>query len=245
MRCKSGNINSIGSIKNVTISTSTERLLYWGVEWSPREFMITYVNSSRGSHNITYNSQYALMHYQDNDIWSFKPDLIFTENPIHNSGAGEAPSSTYHTTYWGNITNDFFFNEDNPISLVSRAAANGIDPDNLEWVIFNTSVCWNFGTINNDGELKIALNADGFAMSSFDEQMYSNYALLGKDNALVINAIKYWIDSAIALYGNLKAATIGSGKVGNTLSDEGSHWNDRGSALMARCVCPVMDFYNN
>ena len=245
MRCKSGSINSIGSIKNVTISSSSDRFMYWGVEWSPREFMITYINAARGSHNITYNSVYSLSHYQDNDIWSFKPDLIFTENPIHNSGAGEAPSATYHTSYWGNITYDFFFNSDNPISLISRATANGMNVSDIEWVIFNTSVSWNFGTINDEGQLKIALNADGFAMSSMDEQMYSNLALVAEDKALVINAIKYWVDSAIKIYGNLKAATVGSGKTGNTLTDEGSHWNDKGCKLMARCICPVLDFYNN
>lgn len=244
MRCKSGSIDSIGTTKTVTISSASGHFMYWGVEWSPREFMITYNNSARGSHNISYASEFALQHYQDNDIWSFKPDLIFSENPVHNSGGGGAPAN-YKTCYFDNVSYDFFFNPDNPISLVSRADANGIDPDDLEWVIFNTSMCWNFGGITDDGHLKVVLNLDGFAITGMDAQMLSNLALAATNKGIIINAVKYWVDSCFKLFGDLKTATVGSGKTGNTLTDEGSHWNDKGSRLFTRCIEGVFDFFEN
>lgn len=34
------------------------------------------------------------------------------------------------------------------------------------------------------------------------------------------------------------------GKDGATFTNEGSHWNDTGCAVMARCIGGVFDFYN-
>lgn len=231
--------------KTITISSSSGRFMYWGVEWSVREFMITYVNSARGSHNMTVDSANALQKHQDNELWSFKPDLVFTENPIHNSGgSGQAGFTAFYSSYWRNITYDFFFNTDNPVSLLSRAIANGISQTDLEWIIFNTSISWNFNAIDNDGQLKIQQDKNGRMITALDAQMMSQDYITESGKAVSINACKYWVDAAIALFGDLKTATLGSGKDGNTFTNEGSHWNDTGCKIIARCVGGVFDFYN-
>ena len=244
MRCKSGTIDSRASTKNVTISASSGRLLYWGVEWSPREFMLTYINAARGSHNMTFDSSLSLSHFQDNEVWSFNPDLIFTENPIHNSGgSGDGGMSAYRTTYWGYATDDFFFKADNPISFVARATALGIT--GFEWVIFTSSLSWNFNGINEDGTLKIFQDKSGKMISALDAQeMCFQWVEDNETDVISINACKYWCDAGRKLFGDLKSATVGSGKNGTTFTNEGSHWNDTGCAVMDRCIGGVFDFYN-
>jgi hypothetical protein len=241
MRCKSATIDSRTTVKNVTISASTGRLLYWGVEWSPREHMITFVNASRGSHNVTIDSSTALYKFQDNEIWSFKPDLIFTENPIHNSGAGGKPSTTYFTEWWANLTNNFFFNTQNPVSMRSRAVANGVTEP--EWIVFNSTLAWNFGAIADDGSLIVAPNKDNKMITAMDAQMMAHQWIKENEpNVISINAIRYWVHAGQKVFGDLKSATVGSGKGGNTFTNEGSHWNDTGSKVMAKCILPIFDF---
>ena len=243
MRCKSGAIDSRGIEKEVTISkSSTGRFMYWGVEWSVREFMITMINASRGSHNITLvgaNSSNSLSHYQDNEVWGFEPDLILTENPIHNSGAASAPNTNYPTNYWGEATNDFFF-DDNPVSMKSRATAHGLNP---EWLIFTSSIAWNFGGINDDGTLKIGTDKDGEAYTALESfSMAHQYLIDNHPNVLAINSVNYWVKSGFDVHGDLRAATEGSGKAGLTFTNEGSHWNDTGSKIIAKSIVPYLNF---
>jgi len=241
MRCKSATIDTRTTTKSVTISTVSGRLLYWGVEWSPREFMTTLINAARGGHSMTISSDLCLQHYQENELWSFKPDLIFTENPIHNSGGGGGNFASYVAGYWGSITNNFFFNSASVISLETRATANGIS--GLEWVIYNSTITWNFNGIDADGNLIISEDQSGRMITALDAQMATHEWLKeNKPNVISINAVKYWVNSANKIYGDLKTATLGSGKYGDTLTNEGSHWNDRGSRLMAKCILPVFDF---
>ena len=122
-------VNRTGE-KNITISHTSGRLLYWGVEWSPREFMITYINAARGSHSSAIStSNTALNHYQDNEIWGFKPDLFITEDPIHNAGGAGKPNAIAHKTYYSTITENFFF-ADNKISMRARCLdLNLIEPE--------------------------------------------------------------------------------------------------------------------
>jgi hypothetical protein len=241
MRCKSSTIDSRNSEKTVLISRSTGRLMYWGVEWSPREFMITYINAARGSHSSIINSNLSLCHFMDNEVFSFKPDLMLTEDPIHNSGGGGTPSPLLNTWYYGNTTEQFFF-ADNGVSIKARAQALGLNVP--LFCIFNTTITWNFGAINDDGTLKVASTADGRMWTALDAQM-SCYSLVKnmQTEIVYINAIKHWKDACIACYGNMRAATIGSGKDGKTFTNEGSHWNDTGCRVMARVVLPILESF--
>lgn len=127
---------------------------------------------------------------------------------------------------------------------MSRAIACGIDVTELEWCIFNSSISWNFGGIDDDGLLKIQPDRNGRMITALDAQMMSQDYLTDSEKCVSINACKYWVDAAIKMFGNLKAATQGSGKDGATFTNEGSHWNDTGCAVMARCIGGVFNFYN-
>jgi hypothetical protein len=234
---------SVGSTKNVTISSESGRFMYWGVEWSERPYMITYINAARGSFNseISLNTT-RLIRHQDNEIWGFKPDLIFSEDPIHNSGAGGKLSNTMLSDSYAILTDNFFM-ADNGVSMKSRCEALGLEVP--EMVLFNSTLAWNFGAFDDKGKLYIVTMKDGVAMTTLDAQMSCYQYMTDKyPNITYLNAVKNWVNAAIACYGNLHDATVGSGKDGLTFTNEGSHWNDTGSKVMARFILPVLDFIN-
>ena len=237
---------SRGAALNVSISSASGRFMYWGVEWSPRQYMITYINAARGSHNslITNNvGSHNLIHYQDNEVWSFEPDLLLTEDPIHNSGGGGLPSTSYKSYYFANVTENFFFDTTNSVSMTARCTTLLGASKVPEMVIFNSTLTYNFGAFDTDsGELFVSKLADGACWTALDAQMSCYLSVLtNHPTAVYINAVKGWVEAAVACYGNLASATEGSGKNGLTFTNEGSHWNDTGSKVMARLILPVLD----
>ena len=112
-----------------------------------------------------------------------------------------------------------------------------------EMVIFNSTLTYNFGAFDTDsGELFVSKLADGACWTALDAQMSCYLAVLtNHPTAVYINAVKGWVEAAVACYGNLASATEGSGKNGLTFTNEGSHWNDTGSKVMARLVLPILD----
>lgn len=240
MRCKSGAIDSRATTKAITISRTSGRLMYWGVEWSDREFMITYINAARGSHSSAISSSMsALNHYQDNEVWGFKPDLLLTEDAIHNAGGAGVPNSNYPRAYYGRVTENFFV-ANNGISMKARCETLGLEVP--EMVLFNTSITWNFGGIDDAGNLKLGVTNDGYMWTALDAQsgcymhMIENYP-----DIVYINAVKHFVRACYDCYGDMKTATVGSGKAGKTFTNEGLHWNDTGSRVMARVVLPILD----
>lgn len=240
MRCKSSLIDSLSSAKSVTITSASGRLLYWGVEWSPREFMITYINAARGSFGPTIDGAMCLLHYQDNEVWGFQPDLLLSEDPIHNGGGAGVPSASHIQAYFANTSEQFWF-ANNGISMKARCAALGLTEP--EWALFNTSITWNFGGITDDGLLKVGPIANGLMWSALESQSSVYMAMLeDHPDIIYINAVKNWVDACMACYESMRVATTGSGKNGATFTNEGSHWNDTGCKVMARVVLPILDF---
>lgn len=245
MRCKnSTTLDSLATAKMVTISRTGggSRFMYWGVEHSPREFMITYINAARGSHNTNAASSVGLPRYQDNEIWSFKPTLILSELGIHNDGASGAASSP--VGQWAGLTHSYVTNTDFELSMYSRAAHFGLEP---EYAFFMGSTTWNFGGINEDGTLKLGMQSasvKGAArmMSSLDKYQEA-IEFLRSNDIVAIDTSKRWVDAGNAIFGDLKSATVGSGKDGRTLTNEGSHWNDTGSKIMAKAIIPIIKTY--
>ncbi|NLX17613.1 MAG: hypothetical protein GXY45_11705 [Ramlibacter sp.] len=238
MRCRnSSGMDSRSTEKTVTIGSSSGRLMYWGVEWSPRQHMITYINAARGSHNTQATGATGLPRYQDNEIWGFKPDLLLFELPIHNDGTDNLAARA--SGYWGRLTNNFVYRADYELSLKTRGAHFGCNP---EIAMFTASIAWNFGGINDDGSLKTSIDLAGKVHTSLDRWSEAvQWVRENHPNDVIVHATQRWIDAGIAIHGDMKAATIGSGKGGYTFTNEGSHWNDTGSRIMAKCVIPVID----
>lgn len=246
MRCKSSLIDSIGTEKTVTISNGNNgRLLYWGVEWSPREFMITYINSARGSYNPDMTNDVdarELSRHQDSDIHIFKPDLYLSEDPIHNGGVSDVRNyDQKYSTQFATITDNFFF-ADNHVSLLSRGRDYWNDNNYTpEFALFNTSITGaSYGGLDDDGNLRIKEMKDGVVWSAYDGQS-SCYLKIKEDypDVIYINACKGWIEACEKCFGTIGEATADSTKSGNTFI-HGSHWNDVGCKVMARLVLPII-----
>jgi hypothetical protein len=200
--------------------------------------MITFINAARGSHNSQAEGIRGLPRFADNEVFSFKPDLLFFELPIHNDGAANA--NPYPGGYWSRLTENYVFNPNYELALKTRAAHFGLNP---EIGMFTSSISWNFGGIDDDGQLKILEQNDGKMMSALDKYNEAyNYVMENHPEALFINAAARWVDAGFAIFGDLKTATLGSGRDGETFTNEGSHWNDTGSKVIAKFVVPVFDF---
>ena len=243
MRCRSdnGSIDSLATSKVVTIARTSggARFMYWGVEWSQRQYMITYINAARGSHN-TGTSTTGLQRYQDNEIWGFKPTLILSELGIHNDGA--AAAGIYPVGQWKQLAKHYVTNTSYELSMFSRAAY--FNNTSVEYAFFTASISWNFNGINEDGSLKYGLQtastiSPARMMSALDKyQEATEY--LNSVGVPCVDAAKRWVEAGNAIFGDLKTATLGSGKGGATFTNEGSHWNDTGSAIMAKAVIPII-----
>jgi len=250
--------NHISDEKHMTITATQEsnaRFMYWGVEWSLRPYMITLINAARGSHNPLISntvsegiSMRQLNHYQDNEVWSFKPDLIFTENPIINAGSSGPERAGYTTEYWGRVTENFFF-ADNQLSMKARAKTlYGQDYSNsLEWVIFNTSPSY-YHSVKTDGtkEEMCEMNPSGDYLTWLDANERAHLHLTTNHPEVVaINAARFWRESAIFLYGNVYDSVVGTNATSTaSFSVDGTHWNELGNKIMAKVILPVLDFVN-
>lgn len=238
MRCRGPSFDSRSSTKRVFISGQTAgRFLYWGVEWSPHQHMITYINAARGSHNTQAQHERGLPRFQDNEIWSFQPDLLFFELPIHNDGAGNA--GAYAGGIWQRLTENFVFRKDYELSLVARGIHFGLSP---EIGMFTSSISWNFGAMDEQGNLIETEQEDGTRMTALDKfNQAFDWVRLQHPDIVIIHAAKRWVEAGVAIFGNLKQATVGSGKAGTTFTNEGSHWNDTGSKMIAKVLAPLFE----
>lgn len=244
MRCRGDNssFDSLATAKTMTIARvgGGARFTYWGVEWSPRQYMITYINAARGSHNTSATGARGLPRFQDNEIWSFKPTLILSELGIHNDGA--AAAGVYPAGHWRGLTYNYVNNTDFELSMFSRAAH--FNNTTVEYAFFTASIAWNFSGINDDGSLKYSLQTSSEKgparmMSALDKyQEATEY--LNSVGIPCVDAAKRWVDAGNAIFGDLKTATLGSGKGGATFTNEGSHWNDTGGKIMAKAVIPLI-----
>lgn len=244
-RCKSDIIDSRDIEKTITFSFVGGTFPYWGAEMTEREFMITLANAARGSHHITTPQSRCLSMYQDNEVWGHgMVDFFLTEHPIHNSGGSKYPDANMPSSYWERISKTFFFDEDCPISLVSRGKALGQNVDQVEWIITTISIARGFGGIDADtGELILAEDKDGRMLTGLDAQMMALSWMEEYPNVLTINGTKHWCDCGFEVYGDMEKATIGSTPNGSTLTSDGSHPNGNGSKVVYRPISPALRFY--
>lgn len=248
LRAKNGaGLDSRGHTKTVTLSKSTAgRMMYWGAEWSTEEFMITYINAARGSHHTRAEGAAGLPRFADNEVWSFEPDLILTELPIHNDGA--AGPGTYAGNRWAQCTENWVFNPDYELSIRTRAAYFGLDP---EIVLWTSTVSLQAGAVNADGSLIAGLQNDGAYRTAQDKYDQARaYVEANYPDVLCIDATSWYINGARAIYGNLYTALDGTSWVGlvenirygPALTADGTHPNKDGCRLMANAILPVLNF---
>ncbi|MEX3725286.1 hypothetical protein AB3504_16390 [Acinetobacter baumannii] len=254
MRCKNkvGGINSIGQTKTITISKGSDatRFNVIGFEWSPREFMLTLINSARGSHNWGLANGYNLENYQDGDIWNFNPDLILCEATIINWGGSWGYD--VDPLYYSNIAKRTYFNEfnDNPNSLYVKSNSY----QNCEIIFYGDTVSahdsqaasWNgkqpkFATVTT-----AANNGNGSTENiGRVKNIFENYAeverYMSSKEHVFIPASVVFKNVADKYFGNYWDAFRGTDKAGATLSFDAIHLNDNGAALWSSLICPLFD----
>ena len=258
MRCKdkSGGINSIGQTKTITISkgNDTTRFNVVGFEWSPREFMLTVVNSARGSHQWGMGG-FDLANYQDNDIWQFNPDLLLAEISIINWSASEPSALNVDPLFYVNAAKRGYFNEFNdfPNALYSRLQAYGqcdvvfySDTLACTWAVADawdsathepkfgtvTSAATNGATVSNENMGRVKTNFENY-------EAVERY--VASKDFLFIPVLGVFKEVAQKYYGSYWQAMQPTGKDGNTLSYDGAHFNDNGAALLSSIVASVFD----
>ena len=221
--------------KTVTFTANgAGRLLYWGHEWSRRPAMITYINAARGSHNTQAETSNGLPRFADNEVHGFEPDLIYMEIPIHNDGASGATAYPTHDR-WQRLVNDYVFRQDYELSLKRRAADLGYTVPEIG--MWTPSIAVNFNGLDPDGEFVFADNSDGVVNNALDRFDWAQaWVMDNHPEAVFINSVRRWVDAGRAIYGDITAATTASSKTGPTMTNDGSHPNDIGSAILAKVV---------
>ena len=140
------------------------------------------------------------------------------------------------------MTHNYITNTDYELSMFSRAAHFG--NTDVEYAFFTASIAWNFNGIEEDGSLKHSLQSSSVKgkakmMSALDKyQEATEY--LNSVGIPCVDAAKRWVEAGVSIFGDLKTATLGSGKGGATFTNEGSHWNDTGGKIMAKAVIPII-----
>ena len=258
MRCKNknGGINSIGTAKTITISKGNDatRFNVVGFEWSPREFMLTVINSARGSHQWGMGG-YDLANYQDNDIWQFKPDLLLAEISIINWSASEPSALSVDPLFYVNAAKRGYFNEFNDYSkslyvtsnqytkcdvifysdtlAATGALAGAWDSDTHEPKFGTvTAAATNGGTVSNENVGRVKTNFENY-------EAVERY--VASKDFLFIPVLSTFKAVADKYYGNYWNAMQPSDKAGDTLSYDGAHFNDNGAALLSSIVASVFD----
>ena len=258
MRCKNknGGINSIGQTKTITISKGNDatRFNVVGFEWSPREFMLTVINSARGSHQWGQGG-FDLANYQDNDIWQFSPDLLLAEISIINWGASEPSALSVDPLFYVNIAKRGYFNEFNdfPNALYPRLQAYG----QCDVVFYSDTLAatsavagaWDsttyepkFGTVTSAATNGATVSTEnvGRTKTNFENYEAVERYVASKD-FLFIPVLSAFKSVAEKYYGGYWQAMQPTGKDGNTLSYDGVHFNDNGAALLSALVASIFD----
>lgn len=259
MRCKnkqSGGIDSIGQTKQITIAKTndTSRFNVVGFEWSPREYMFTFINAARGSHQWgSGNGEYNLELYQDGDIWEFKPDLIICETTVVNWGGSSPNALTTDPLHYVNLAKTAYFNGfgNNPDSLyekssqytdceivfyggtMSAATANAAAWDEVtkqpKWGLVTVAASNGDGSTVNVGRRKT--NFENYeAVEAYMSQL---------DDYICVPVMSVFKEVGEKVFPTYWHSFQASGENGNTFSRDGTHLNDNGAALWAHLITPV------
>ncbi len=259
MRCKNkvnGGIDSLATAKNITISkgNNANRFNVVGFEWSPREYMLTFINAARGSHawGLT-GSPDNLENYQDSDIWEFNPDLILCEVTAINWGAGFGQALKVDPNWYVNIAKKAFSDE-----LGVRATSLYTKSEQFtkcEIIFYGDTVATsvNYDTLwdaNKQPEFGLVENAAWNGSGSTEnvgrvKTIFENYEAVelymqSKPYVFipVVYQFKKLADDAFGNYPDAFAPTLADG---DSLSFDRVHLNDNGAAFYAYLIKPLFE----
>lgn len=213
------------SIKNV----GAGRFGYWGIEYSPRQFMFTFVASSIGSQAL-----YGMSFYETWRIDAFNPDLILQQCCIINEGAISGETSTPVIT-----PEDFVihFKEDYerqigkgylvmPYIVWGGAVMGIVNPTTGEWG-YSTYGGKNQTIDDYIGQLMNMYNSKDAPALNF----FNRFTELAEEKAKEDGTNNIWL-----------SAINGSGGNGDTFTIDTVHLNDYGNEILNRLLLPYFNF---
>ncbi|MVT11387.1 hypothetical protein [Chitinophaga tropicalis] len=220
---------TIGTSVTITLTKPADstKFLYWGLELiSGAKPYIQLVNIARGGNTLA-----QLTNYIQNDLIERKPNLVLFEIPLLNMvAASQLPS------YSVNWVQDFLYGDraGNTNTWNLKTASNN-------WVDFEVlCVLPHFARsyFNSDGSM--ITQSSGYTMAEIWSAVKS--FLYEKGDIPFVDMSAAFVREAESGYlGNYYNAFAGSGVNGNTLSSDGVHLNDRGTAVYAKHLCPIFD----
>ncbi|MFX7294378.1 hypothetical protein ABTI56_15875 [Acinetobacter baumannii] len=259
MRCKNkaGGVNSIGTEKQITIRkvSETGRFNVVGFEWSPREYMLFVINGARGGHEWGDPTGNRLDKWQDTDIWSFNPDLLLAEITIINWGASEAAAMSVDPMYYVNIAKRAYFNEFNDMQTSLYAKSDAYTKCDVifysDTLAATSAVADAWDIPNKEPKFRAVSEAatNGLAIDTSNigriKTNFENYEAveryIASKDYLFIPVLSTFKSIAEQYYGSYWQGMQASDKTGNTLSYDGVHFNDNGSALFSVLIASVFD----
>ena len=202
-------------------NTTADRLLFWGIEYSEDDYIVSVINEAVSGGNIATIKANIVTMIDDSDI-----DLIIFEYPILNMGGTKSPAEQY------NEFHDIVFS-DNPYSLKTKSN-NFADFKVLTWIPHERAT-----SLTTDNKLIDYT-------SGYNARDYRNYLsgmLFDNQNIAHINAFDLMLEDAKRIYGNyydaFKASDIGDG---DSLTRDDTHINDNGTALICKYLLPAFEF---
>ena len=209
------------SIQNI----GSGRFLYWGIEYSPREVMFTYIAASKGSHDIT-----LLRNYEPWMVDAFSPDLVLQQCCIINQGAQTGANGTYLPYKATDTFATEFKNYYDALIAKGYLVFPYIAFGALQSGIINhTTGEWGVGTFEG-----VTITIDDYIGKL--EKVYTD------EDAPVLNMFYRFLEIAYRkaeLEGTnniFTSAIEGSGQTGNTFTIDSIHFNDYGNKIAFRLL---------
>lgn len=232
LKMRVGSRNNDGTIDITIQNNGSGRLTYWGIQYSPLDFMLDFLVQARGSHNIP-----ALETFEDWDIDEFEPDLFLFQNPTINEGIGLADENT-NEPKTRNESLDLWVGQF--VDYLTKIKSKSYEPEVITWtLLFNgtsgsiskTENKVNYGFYEDDkvtifdlySKLQYAYEQAGFEYLSVFNFMWEEI----KNRATIKNQL--WYET---IFGDMN-------KTGKGIMKDNSHYNDNGAYLIYQILKPL------
>ena len=215
---------------NVSVtSTDGGRLCYWGVSYSPLEYMFQFINSARGSHNIA-----LLKYYEEWNVDYWKPDLILYSCNTINEGADVSSNNRVNSPI--DFANRFE-------TYIQQFLAKPYRPEVFAYILFTAQA---HGLINEQDVIGKAdfANYPSATVFSFIDELDGRLRKLPIASA---NAFYYFWETAKKNAATNKTSiysqTFGyGGPTGPGFVGDFTHLNDYGAKVGWEYLAPYFDF---
>ena len=201
--------------KTITVQNiGSGRFGYWGIEYSPNDYLFNYICASKGSHSIA-----RLQQYETWMVDSFNPDLVLWQMPILNEGFGVDDRGFDSSVFGAKFLNKYN-------ALVGKGYL--VLPYILWAATYSEFVDTNGNFLNGLANGKIVSPFADVAniMQSFTTNDFDVINLFDRITEIAI-------DKAEIEGGNVySSALVGSGKNGNTFTIDGIHLNKLGEDIV-------------